>query len=1339
MSTKGEIATTPRETEAKGQGSAFGQPVQEPASEQDGGFLSRAFGGGPGEPLENGATRVLRSPALSHPANSGLRAISLQRAQQTFGNRFAQRAVSHVQKKPTTTVLGGAPGDPLSASVVPSSGTGQPLGKETRNLMEGSFGSDFSHVRVHTGALAAQSADSVQADAYATGRDIYFAAGKYAPETSSGQRLLAHELVHTIQQSEGRVGATGGVSGLPVNDDPALEREADDLGARAARGETVGRGSAASSPAGGRLAQMKADLAAGEPMNSIENSEEESVSLVSEAETPEATAQMKVAGRPIQARAASRPIQRKKTKNDTSVPYKIPVETEMNPEQFRAAAMRQVFGGVVKNIEWHNSKATYIPKNSPYTLLVSTALLKQARREASKERGITVGDGGGVAGAEERAKTFQAGAVSDQKTALMKEIDRRYFEAVGDQTETKIKPGEKGKAELWRTIRDEVLFQHEYIGNLPAKVKELIKFSIKGKNLTPADYDKLFAIARKIDTMPVGQVNDYASKVTGTTTDLDVFDASLNRYLAEATARDTENKERDTVHTKLLGLKAVYEKYKLWKTMSTTSAVSSFSGRYGGGGVGAGLMTGREAEKLRQELNTELKEHGFGGLDDFIAWIRRYEKAFELEAANIAKDVLGKYAGKLFKEQERYENPQEISALHKNLGSVRTKQAELESGEREVKDAVHSFPPAGGGGGSLFTDRLNKATQQRDTAQKELGAEVSSLGKTSPVFDEEGLPEDKKLNKAALAKASEADLSGLVKAQIARRMSDIGEAKAQIDDKPELIYKMEKLFPQFYAQMGVKPDSIHDMIIQDKMKSDAILKIVKGIAIAIIAIAIAVVSFGTATPAIIAAGAAFAGASLSLWQAYETYQEYTQEKNLANVGLANDPSVVWLVIAIAGAALDMGAAVNAVGKLGTAAKALEAGGDLKVFMATVAELEKKSELTFQMARAAEKAAAARKGVQEATKGVAKAMMGKAYSFPGPLLDPEVYAAVVKLAYRAIKTKVYDAEKFIAELKIARIEAKLGDLTPQELARAKAAWEEAKALEAADAAARARVSAHVSDVAKLDKLIEQVGDVAALERLLKVFPEAELDQILKNLADAKTLVNILDHTGVETGAGMIRGWMSEGPKGVPKMNQFLERIAAGGKQLAETSAVGSKAVILDSQVAIALQKDADPILAAARPIQAQEQLWIDYVKSLPSGTELRVGNVTVGEIKGGVINVKGMPLDVLRDSPEYQNVLKTLTDKNLGTAGGFGDRGVVADALFAKTEGGGVPKLLMGDENAVKKLFEISGGDLKTAQGYPGLVKTYGREGGGKGFEVTIEGRKLNIVPMEKAPKPPKGT
>ena len=60
---------------------------------------------------------------------------------------------------------------------------------------------DFSQVRVHTGAKAAESAHSVNALAYTVGRDVVFGAGQYAPQASEGKRLLAHELTHVLQQA----------------------------------------------------------------------------------------------------------------------------------------------------------------------------------------------------------------------------------------------------------------------------------------------------------------------------------------------------------------------------------------------------------------------------------------------------------------------------------------------------------------------------------------------------------------------------------------------------------------------------------------------------------------------------------------------------------------------------------------------------------------------------------------------------------------------------------------------------------------------------------------------------------------------------------------------------------------------------------------------------------------------------------------------------------------------------------------------------------------------------------------------------------------------------------
>ncbi len=82
---------------------------------------------------------------------------------------------------------------------VVSSG-GSPLDAATRAFMEPRFGHDFSRIRVHTDARAAQSASAVNARAYTVGSDIVFGGGTYAPHSQSGRALLAHELAHTIQQ-----------------------------------------------------------------------------------------------------------------------------------------------------------------------------------------------------------------------------------------------------------------------------------------------------------------------------------------------------------------------------------------------------------------------------------------------------------------------------------------------------------------------------------------------------------------------------------------------------------------------------------------------------------------------------------------------------------------------------------------------------------------------------------------------------------------------------------------------------------------------------------------------------------------------------------------------------------------------------------------------------------------------------------------------------------------------------------------------------------------------------------------------------------------------------------
>jgi hypothetical protein len=97
-------------------------------------------------------------------------------------------------------------------------GGGQPLPDATRAKMEASFGQDFSQVRIHTGEKAAESAQSVQAQAYTVGNDIVFGSGSPALASDDGEHSLAHELAHVVQQRSGPVDGTPAPGGIQVSD-----------------------------------------------------------------------------------------------------------------------------------------------------------------------------------------------------------------------------------------------------------------------------------------------------------------------------------------------------------------------------------------------------------------------------------------------------------------------------------------------------------------------------------------------------------------------------------------------------------------------------------------------------------------------------------------------------------------------------------------------------------------------------------------------------------------------------------------------------------------------------------------------------------------------------------------------------------------------------------------------------------------------------------------------------------------------------------------------------------------------------------------------------------------
>jgi hypothetical protein len=175
------------------------------------------------EALMNGRTDALTPAAVMH-------------LQKTAGNATVTAALEEQEPSLVKDVVG--------------SGGGAPLDRDTRGFMESRLGADFSDVRVHTDGKATQSARSVQAHAYTVGNDVVFQSDKYAPESASGQRMLAHELTHVVQQRSGPVAGTPAPGGIQISHpSDSFEQAAESSADRVMSSATPSVAQAAAAPA----------------------------------------------------------------------------------------------------------------------------------------------------------------------------------------------------------------------------------------------------------------------------------------------------------------------------------------------------------------------------------------------------------------------------------------------------------------------------------------------------------------------------------------------------------------------------------------------------------------------------------------------------------------------------------------------------------------------------------------------------------------------------------------------------------------------------------------------------------------------------------------------------------------------------------------------------------------------------------------------------------------------------------------------------------------------------------------------------------------------------------
>jgi len=201
-------------------GKGFGSLSDIPLTPENILFLQRTIGnrattklvqaklkiGQPGDEYEREADQVAEqvmrmpetSPALQMKPASSLGMVQRQSMdEEEKRKRMEEEGTVSAKENPGQTP---AISPKVESQIDGMRGGGEQLPESVRTHFEPRFGQDFSEVRVHKDAPAAESAQAINARAYTTGRDIVFGSGEYAPETGEGKRLLAHELTHVVQQ-----------------------------------------------------------------------------------------------------------------------------------------------------------------------------------------------------------------------------------------------------------------------------------------------------------------------------------------------------------------------------------------------------------------------------------------------------------------------------------------------------------------------------------------------------------------------------------------------------------------------------------------------------------------------------------------------------------------------------------------------------------------------------------------------------------------------------------------------------------------------------------------------------------------------------------------------------------------------------------------------------------------------------------------------------------------------------------------------------------------------------------------------------------------------------------
>jgi hypothetical protein len=216
----------------------------------------------------------------------------------------------------------------------------------------------------------------------------------------------------------------------------------------------------------------------------------------------------------------------------------------------------------------------------------------------------------------------------------------------------------------------------------------------------------------------------------------------------------------------------------------------------------------------------------------------------------------------------------------------------------------------------------------------------------------------------------------------------------------------------------------------------------------------------------------------------------------------------------------------------------------------------------------------------------------------------------------------------------------------------------------------------------------------------------------------------DEKGLKAAAGDLAHLVEIiGLAGISRLLSVSGRaLRALGATKAAAKLLNRDSLVVDSNVLIAQAKQAKGL-----QLQSGEEALLKRLAQLGK-KDLRASDTTKAEIQGKHpnLNPKGISISVSRTSPEYKALLKNLENPTqswtVGRNKGVADRNIVADAFFAKTEPGVIPQFATADKNIYNPLARRGG--IEPDKLGKSIDSVYS-----KGFEVTINGRTIRVIPL----------